>query len=432
MKHRDINKFPQNSEEIKEIISDVPGWLVRWGLSCLLGIVILLIAISSFISTPDIINGKIIIESSSHPESIIPIVSGKIVKLFVKENSKVDSGQILGLLESTANHSDVLKISDEVDQFYKWLQTKDYGRFPAININENRHMGELQPSFQEFYNSYINFTEFLKNGLYERKEKFLTKELIDLKSLKRQLEGQLEIEKQDYVLHEKEFNAYDLLYNKKLLSTTEHGKEKSKLLNKKIPIENTKSSIITNSSLIANKEGEILELKTKILEEKTLFFSIVNRFKSEIDSWKRKYILKANQSGIIAFSKLVYAGQWVTENVPIFYVTSEKSKDLFARIYLNQNSIGKIKMDQKVFIKINAYPYREFGQVVGEISYLPIIAERDSVYSALIRFKNTGRTTFNKKIELKFGLTGEGIIVTKDERMITKVFNNVNSLLKNK
>ena len=77
----------QYSEDVQEIISDVPNWLLRWGLTVFFIIIVVLITFSAFIKMPDKVSGKLKIESSKRPEEIVPHLEGKLVKLFIKENS---------------------------------------------------------------------------------------------------------------------------------------------------------------------------------------------------------------------------------------------------------------------------------------------------------------------------------------------------------
>jgi HlyD family secretion protein len=78
------------------------------GLDYFFGVLVSMVICSAFIKMPDKINGKLRIESTNRPEEIIPHSSGKLTALFIKENSLVDSGAILGYLESNAKPQQVL------------------------------------------------------------------------------------------------------------------------------------------------------------------------------------------------------------------------------------------------------------------------------------------------------------------------------------
>ena len=43
------------SDEVQEIISAVPNWMIRWGITLIFGLIVMLIALSWFIKYPDII-----------------------------------------------------------------------------------------------------------------------------------------------------------------------------------------------------------------------------------------------------------------------------------------------------------------------------------------------------------------------------------------
>ena len=43
------------SDEVQEILSAVPNWMIRWGITLIFGLIIMLVFISWFIKYPDII-----------------------------------------------------------------------------------------------------------------------------------------------------------------------------------------------------------------------------------------------------------------------------------------------------------------------------------------------------------------------------------------
>ncbi len=58
MPENDINKIEIRSEEIQDILGQVPRWIVRWGTVVVLITVLILIAFSWIFEYPEIIRGK--------------------------------------------------------------------------------------------------------------------------------------------------------------------------------------------------------------------------------------------------------------------------------------------------------------------------------------------------------------------------------------
>src|SRR4051812_37360638 len=104
-----------SSEAVQELVTQQPGALLRWGNSIFLCILLLLIAASYFIQYPDIVEGTAKLESSDASKRIIAQIGGKLSSLKTKENDVVSAGAIIGFLESTANHEEVLHLLQSID-----------------------------------------------------------------------------------------------------------------------------------------------------------------------------------------------------------------------------------------------------------------------------------------------------------------------------
>ena len=96
----EIQSTEKHTEDMQEIITKVPSWVLRWGITVFLGILLLVVAISAFVRYPDTIKGDLKFESSSLSMPVISAGPGKITKLWVKQGSIVKMGQLLATIES--------------------------------------------------------------------------------------------------------------------------------------------------------------------------------------------------------------------------------------------------------------------------------------------------------------------------------------------
>jgi hypothetical protein len=54
-----------NSEQIDDLLSKIPNWITRWGISLIALILFSVILVSNFITYPEIVKGRIIIQSNN-------------------------------------------------------------------------------------------------------------------------------------------------------------------------------------------------------------------------------------------------------------------------------------------------------------------------------------------------------------------------------
>ena len=136
------------SEDVQEIMGHVPPWLVRWGITVIF-IVLLGIIAGSFVFTyPDVITSSIVIISENPPASIVAHTNGKIDYLFVENEKQVKPGEILAILENTANHAQVAELKNKLDQFSSIFIPGETSTFP--DLPNQYTLGPIQASYSNF------------------------------------------------------------------------------------------------------------------------------------------------------------------------------------------------------------------------------------------------------------------------------------------
>ncbi|TPG29549.1 HlyD family secretion protein, partial [Flavobacterium pectinovorum] len=79
--------FELRSEEVQDILTKVPHWMIRWGTVLIFAIIFLLFFVSWFIKYPDVVNTEIVITTNIPPEKIVSKSSGRIEAILVKDKS---------------------------------------------------------------------------------------------------------------------------------------------------------------------------------------------------------------------------------------------------------------------------------------------------------------------------------------------------------
>lgn len=411
------------SEAVSEIISQQPGILVRYGTTIFLAIIVLALSICWFIPYPDIVNARVKLTSINAPKPIISRIDGKLISLKVKESDNVNQNDIIGYIESTANHQRVIQLSGYLDSLIQLTQENRIDEvLYAKNINFN-DLGELQPFFQNFSQAFTTFSNYFADGFYVRKKALLE---FDKKRLLEQ-HGNLLIQKQlqekDLSLAQKTFDASDTLKKQKVISDLEYRNEQSKLLNKQLIIPQINLTIISNENSQADKQKEIFELENSIAQQKLIFLQVMNTFKSEIEDWKKKYLLIAPMNGKIMFGNFLQENQQLHVNDIICFVKPANNLS-YAEMFIPQECFGKVKTGQIVLLKFAAYPDAEFGSVKGTIDFISNVST-DSGYLAKVSLPDDLVTNYHKHINFRDGLIANGQIITQDMRLLERLYYNI-------
>ena len=429
--YTDTNLSTRHSDEIQDIITKVPSWLLRWGITLFFGILALIVLLSALIRYPDIVNATLKIDSPNSPKPVVAKIPGKLVALLVKENENVVAGQPLAYLESTASHQKVLSLLSNLKSLQQQVLQNKPVTNSLFNEADNIQFGELQSAYQQFYQEYLAYKSSVNNGFLIQKRGYLEKDLNYLSAQQKQLNAEKAIEQKDFDIAGDEYAMHKKLADQKVETPAELRQEESKLLAKKSPLVQTESALITNSNNYAAKQSDILQLDNQLQEEKAKFLQALNSLISSAEDWKSKYVLTASQSGKVAFAGIVQENQVLAPNQEVFYV-NPGNEQFFGEMTIPQSSMGKVKEGQEVLVKLKSYPFEEYGMIRGRINYIAEVPYKDSVFISKVDFKINKFSDLKRPIHLKQGMTADAEIITQNATLMQRLSRSIFKVMGNK
>ena len=422
------NTFSTYGSEVEEIISHRPPWIIRWGTLCFSFFLLVICVICWFIKYPDIVMAQAILTSINAPKPVITTINGKLIKIDVQENDAVKQNQVLGYLESTANHREVLQLASNIDSIQYLLNHNRAEQIDRFFHLPETQLGELQIPYQTFSQAFLTFKSYLSNGFYLRKKSMLLKDKSNLEKLHANLLNQKELQEQDLELSQKTLDANQTLKDKNVLPELDYNDEISKFINKKMSLPTMNNAIINNESEQNAKQKEIAELDNTIMQQKVIFQQALSTLKSQVDEWKKQYLLIAPIDGKVTFVALIQENQQLQSNQTICYINPENSY-YFAQLVIPQTNLGKVTVGQKVLLKFSSYPFQEYGAVYGKIEFISNVAT-DSGYFAKAALQNGLKTNYGKQIMYRDGLQGDAEIITKDLRLLERFYYDIMKQIK--
>lgn len=134
-------------------------------------------------------------------------------------------------------------------------------------------------------------------------------------------------------------------------------------------------AILTSTELqIIQLEQQVIELsiqqKNEISEYEHILTQNYQELRAEIVKWKKLYTLIAPTSGQITFVNYWNKNQHVKVDDKLASIIPQNKTQIIGRVEIPSMGFGKIRIGQTVNIKLNGYPYIEFGVLKGVISSL--------------------------------------------------------------
>ena len=417
------NKINQRSEIVQEIISREPSFIEKWSLYIFMGILALLLIMTWFVKYPDTIETRAILTAINAPKEIITRQDGRLVKLFFHNNEKISKGEILGWIECTANHQDVLKLSHQVDSSFALLNKGKYAETYHLFNQQNNNLGEIQQGYKEFIAALQLFNDFMVNGFFSRRKKTLEEDVISLNNFNELIQKQIKIVEQDLQLSQETHFMNKHLFDEKVLSRGDYIAETSRFINKPLTKYQLESTLLTNETQKREKKKEIEQLNHDMGQQIIIFQQALQTLKSSIDEWKKRFILQAPIGGEISFIVRLQENQFLQQGKLLGYINPEDNR-IYAEVNLPQNNFGKIDTLLKVQLRFDAFPYQEVGFVEGTLNYISNIPS-DSGFLGNIRLDKGLVTNNNKLIPYKSGLKAQAIIITRNMRLMERFYYNI-------
>jgi len=409
------------SEEVQNILTKVPHWMIRWGNAIILVIIFLVFLFSYFIKYPDIVTGNIIITTQSPPEKLIARTTGRIQHILVQDRSLVREETPIAIIENSANYRDVYLLKGLIDSIDINL---DNVNFPLIKLASLR-LGDVESAYAIFQKDFLAYQinrEFqpynidkASQSIEAREQEERLKLLIDQNNIALL---ELEYKKKDLERHKK-------LFDKGVISNQEYDNKNIEYLQQEKNINSLNSQISSLRSSLNSlgkdrKTTTLSENTDQIILKRNLILSF-NQLKKAVAEWEINYVLKSSTSGKISFQKIWAEQQNVSAGENAFVVIPNQSSNYIGRLKASSFNSGKIKVGQNVNIRLANYPDREFGVIKGKVKLLSLVPDTDNNLLIDVELPQGLKTSYSKKIAFQQEMSGTADIVTEDLRLIERI-----------
>lgn len=418
------------SEEVQEILSQVPRWVIRWGNSLILIVILMLLFISWFVKYPDVITSTGVVSTQIPPQKEFARSTGKLSNILIEDNQKVKADQPLAIIENTARFKDVFYLKSILDTLSSEGTNFEY----PIDSIPVLFLGDIDASFAIFENSYIQYKLNKDLRPFSNEAEAGRFSISEIKGRIQILNTQRNLNETELAYSKKDLERVETLFEKGVLSLSDleskqlsHLQAERAFKNMGVSISQLQESLV--GSRTASRGAEINSLK----EEKVLFKGVIqslNTLKRSMRDWELNYVLKSSLNGKVSFLDFWDENQSVNTGDLVFTVLPDNNKSFVARLKTPVQNSGKLKIGQKVFLKIENYPNTEFGVLEGTLDKISAIADEEGFYNVDVRLPKKLVTSYNIEIDFKQEMRVNADIVTKDLRLIERFFNQLLEVLK--
>ena len=428
MDNQNTNK-ELRSAEVQEILTDVPHWMIRWGNGLILSFFVCLLVATWLVKYPDIIPAKIVITTQQPPEKIYAQTSGQIEAILAGNKQTVRQEEILAVIENTAKYDDMLILKRVIDTL-----TISYEQFYfPIDELPLLFLGDLEPDFASFERAY---SEYLLNLELKPLQSEFSANQSSLNNAHQQLSlmrHQFQLGEKELALKEKDYQRFSTLHQDGAISDQEMERQQLSYLQAQRELRTLSARISELKNSINSKRNDLRGTEIRNIKDQDRFLKNVvhsyNQLKRSLKHWEADYLLKASIPGRVAFLSFWDEHQQVNKGDLLFTVIPEQTNAFIGKIKAPAQNSGKLKVGQRVQVKLENYPYMEFGILEGSIRYIAPIPDSKGNYLIDVDLPDNLVTSYGLQIEFKQEMSGTAEIITQDLRLIERLTYQFNALI---
>lgn len=425
-----IIKDEQNerSEEVQDIIERMPTRWTFWIASIVSLIMFATIFMSCIIKYPDTVSGTITITMEEAPVRLVSHSAGYL-HLLSDNMTEVKRYDCIGYLECGAEYNDV-KLLDS-------LCHCNMDRDIVLDLPQNLKLGSLSIAYNNFVASYNSYDMLRKTKVYGNMRKALVSKRTSGIKVGENLKKELELNNKVLSVSKQSYSVDSVLYNAGALSEEALNMQRASVMSQEQSNLQLKSSKFNQEFDLSSIDIELAKIDINVYEElKTSFVSLVssyNNLVNEIKQWKEHYMFIAPIDGRIEYLGFWHDNVFVQSAQELFTISPQNS-NMIGELEISSFGAGKVEPGQSVNVKLNDYPYEEYGQIKGRVDYVSSLTHEvkssefsGNSYLVMVSFPHGLKTNYGENIKANSEYKGFASIVTKKRRLIQRLFDNLKS-----
>lgn len=423
--------FENRSEEVQEILGTPPPWLLRYGTVLIFSAFVVFAWLSFWVEYPDMVVDPIRITFKDPPVRFRAQEGNYIESVLVGDNQPVKANQVLLVFRNTANFNHVLYLSDQMKNLPNELDTT----LARFSLDTTLILGELQTDLYYFFEKQSDY-RLARMGQFKSGEtQNLQRQITSLETALagRRASWKNTAERIDQASIE--LKKREMEYKVGKISISDLSRYRSDLALLEEERDALEAAIRERQFAIGSLKGQITSVRQGGEENRTATSAALVdsylKLKLRLNAFMKKYFLMAPYDGAVQIiGRNISGGQFVDEGDELLVVMPTGERQLIGEMQIPFEKSGAVRTGQRVVIRINGFPYPEYGSIIGQVSWKSKVTrtvDRNIVVPVEVKLPQPLVTNTNRPIVSEEELSGEARIITRERRFIERVIGNPES-----
>lgn len=421
----------EHSREADEIFGRLPSWIIRWGITVIAGILAVLILACCLIKYPETVSSTIVLTSDNPPSDLRSRFSGILDSVYVKDGEAVEAGQLVALIATPAVYADVCIVEQLVD-------TLTMESIRLIAGRQGLRLGDLQSGWIELQRACSEYLSYKELDQADKKIDILHAQEKEAQAYLDFLTERRSTVSEDYRLGQLSFRRDSSLFSEGLISTAEYEQSMMALNAHKNALSDIDASIASARLSLVELRRQISDISLQDTSDEQEYGRLLRqaerKMSAEIAAWKETYAFIAPFNGRVSLQNVWSRGQHVDVGDLVASVAGQNVTSVTGRLKVPSEGFGKVRPGQRVIVRLNGFPYMEYGVLQGVVRTISSVPEQSAgalTYTVTVSFPEGMVTTYHRELPFVQNMDGEAKIVTLDIRLIEQFIRPIRSLFVN-
>jgi len=423
MNKNNVQKSVLPSEQVQEVMRNIPGGLIRWGITVVALIVLVLLIGAWFFKYPDIIKAEVTVNMEQSPAVLKARSTGKLVALLVTNQTLVEANTPLAVIENPADYNDMLWL----DACLTNLQIDAEGVKTGLSQLSDTvlQLGSLQEPFARLVASMEDFDRFQTVEYHKRKIQLKEDQIRARKLHLLEMMEQRRLLKAQLTNAEATYKRDSALFVKGVVSEEDLDASKTSRLKVLQSLSALNASIKEAEVETTQIRENVLDLNQDDREQESQYKQSLSQafqqLKAQLKEWQQTYLISSPIKGTVNLMGNWSLNQNVIEGETVFTIMPTGASTPIGKALVPSTGSGKVSPGQTVQVHFDNYPDKEFGFVKGMVRSLSEVPLNDGYFVAEIVFPEGLTTNYAFPIPAQGTLSGYADIITEDVRLLKRI-----------
>lgn len=145
-----------------------------------------------------------------------------------------------------------------------------------------------------------------------------------------------------------------------------------------------------------------------------------------VDNWKATYLVQANIAGNCIYTDYLSDFDFIQTGEKIATILPKQQQSFLGLVQVPPQGLAKVQVGQAVHVRLDNFPYTEFGILKGKVAAIAPISSNDQ-HRIQVAFPKGLQSSYNIAFGFTQMMSGQAEVVTSQSTLLERLHQQIKS-----